>query len=45
LDYIVGEDKEVYNIPSIDRCAGGSSQQKFGAAFEGLQSKASEDLG
>jgi hypothetical protein len=42
----VGEDghkvEEVYNIPSTDRWENKSSQQDFGATFEGLQSEASK---
>jgi len=45
----VGEDghevEEIYNIPSIDRWANRSSQQDFGATFEGIQRGASKDLG
>jgi len=45
----VGEDghtvEEICNIPSTDKWANKISQQDFGAASEGIQSKASEDLG
>jgi hypothetical protein len=44
----VGEDghkvEEVYNIPSKDRWVEKISQRDFGAAFEGSQSEAFEDL-
>jgi len=45
----VGKDghkvEEIYNIPSIDKWTGKSSQHEFGAAFEGLQLGALKDLG
>jgi hypothetical protein len=37
--------EEIYNIPSTDIWEDISSQQEFGASFEGLQSEASKDLG
>jgi hypothetical protein len=49
LEYTFGEDghevEEIYNTPSTDRWEKKSSQWDFGATFEGLQSKSSEDLG
>ena len=49
LDYIMREDghevEEIYNIPSTDRWADISSQHDFGATFDQIQPKSSEDLG
>jgi hypothetical protein len=39
------EVEDIYNIPSIDRWTDKNIQRDFSAAFEGLQSKASKDMG